>query len=1012
MVIFIAVPAIMYGQSEKKKKYIKALKEQGVSRSQIINFDENGIPRISTPARPIKSEKSFAKSRTSATVSDDLPSELRAWEAIPGVIRNDGKETFRLEVELNQEVSEVRLESQFNNPTILGPEDYPIELKDDGKGEDRVAGDQVYTAGPFRWNTEKKMDTYYGDGENVTSSPKGVDFVPPGPIYIETPTGETEQFLVQPQVGVLRKDIPNVEVQKIAEDVQVSSHFINVESQRRNLQIAMHAPYEVRESGGYGTGEIFRRIYELMPDVFHFLNYVSTNYVETRPGKDIDTYGNFIAGQHLTIRTDYTGIGEGGTGHELYSDTILGTNKLGVANRGLNASTATHELFHQWAAYLNPDLGISTGSHYLRRTSAASLLSGYTWLQHSDSTFTLDCRSEGFGIAKPPPLDLYLMGLIPGDEVPPIYVAKESVYLANYCEPFERIANPVPPDTLTPSEIERVVTIEDIQEVHGVRRPGPENAQRNFRIGYVGSSHDRLLNETEMTFYNILAKHRGSEAEQPNYLQGTNTWTPLQGYFRHGTSWNTEIPQNLEQKEPKPVSDLQLETTSEKIQLSWEGWTENSTTKYIINKGKSTSQMVPVDTVDPNTKTYQAPLDETVFYSIQPINKYGHKSPKKPVVSYFDKTVNLPTNRFRTINSPLEKEKQLDDEVTLYRFNNYYRYGNILQEPEDGYWIMGSPKDTLQFVGEGVEKDRVYIYEGWNLIGGLADTVKIASIIDPEQVLDKTPVYTYDAEQQKYVEASVMAPFRAHWIYGGKDNKDGEFDSKIIVRDITRKSEEEVYRFKQKPGRYDHILFTSKGSEKKIYYSKNELTEDTRYKYLLPPQAPGISLDVRTEGGFRIADGQSVELYISADQYPVYVSVEKNQVSSTGYKLVGVNESKPDVEIPLYEGQTEELTKDYDHIYLKKSTLPERPKKFKLSANYPNPFNPTTTIQYQVPKQADVLIEVYNILGQRAKTLVNENKQPGEYTINFNGSRLASGIYFLRIEAGNFIDTQKMTLIK
>lgn len=1017
MVIFIAVPAIMYGQNEKSEKYIKALEEQGISRSQIISFDKNGIPRIS--ARSIDPQESFAKSKTSAEENDDLPSELRAWEAIPGVVRNDGKETFRLEVELNQEVNEVRLKSPVtttgDKPNFIGAGNYPITLKDDGKGEDRIADDQVYTAGPFQYNTEEEMNKYYGDeyepGEEA-SSPEGLDFLELGKIIIETPEGETEEFAVQPKVGVLRKDIPAIEVQKIAEDVQIASHFINMKTDRRNLQISMHASYEVRDSGGYGTRVIRDRLYELLPDVFHFLNYISTNRVETRPRTN--SY-NLIAGQHSTLRTDYIGTGEGGTGDELYSNTILGINKLDVADRGLNANTATHEFMHQWAAYLNKDLGISKGSHYVKSASTASLLNGYDYIEHSDSTFTLDCE-DTHGVEKPPPLDLYLMGLIPGGEVPPIYVPKDTVHISDYCEPYEwqeeRMDDPPVPDTLTPAHIERVVTIDDIQEVHGVRRPGPRNAQKNFRIGYVGTSHDRLLNETEMTFFNILAKHRGSEEEQPNYFQKKNTWSPLQGYFGYGTNWNTEIPQHLDQKEPKPVTDLKLETKNDKIELSWKGWDANSTEKYIINKGKSTSQMQPVDTVNADTKTYESSLGETVFYSIQPINKYDNKSQRNPVVSYFDKTVNLPTQSFRMISSTLEKEKPIDDNVKLYRFNDYYRYGGLFQEPSDGYWIMGNPKDTLNFVGQGVERDVVYVYEGWNLIGGLADTVKIASIIDPEQVLDKAPVYTYDAEEQKYKEASVMAPFSAYWVYGGPDDKDGDIESETIIRDITRKSEEEAYVYKQKPEEYDHIVFSSKGVEKKLYYSEEKLTEDTRYNYLLPPEAPGTTLDVRTEDGFRIADSHSVALNISADQYPVYVSVEKNQMTSFGYKLVAVEEGKPNVEIPLYEGRTEELAKGYDHVYLKKTETPEEPDSYKVSSNYPNPFNPTTTIKYQVPEQTDVLVEVYNILGQTTKTLVDEQKLPGEYTIQFDGSQLASGIYFLRIKAGTFVDTQKMTLIK
>jgi len=88
------------------------------------------------------------------------------------------------------------------------------------------------------------------------------------------------------------------------------------------------------------------------------------------------------------------------------------------------------------------------------------------------------------------------------------------------------------------------------------------------------------------------------------------------------------------------------------------------------------------------------------------------------------------------------------------------------------------------------------------------------------------------------------------------------------------------------------------------------------------------------------------------------------------------------------------------------------PKKFELSQNYPNPFNPTTTIRFSLPEASTVKLTIYNILGQEIKTLLNEFKESGIHTINFNASELNSGIYIYKLEAGNFVQTRKMTLVK
>ncbi len=85
---------------------------------------------------------------------------------------------------------------------------------------------------------------------------------------------------------------------------------------------------------------------------------------------------------------------------------------------------------------------------------------------------------------------------------------------------------------------------------------------------------------------------------------------------------------------------------------------------------------------------------------------------------------------------------------------------------------------------------------------------------------------------------------------------------------------------------------------------------------------------------------------------------------------------------------------------------------FSLNQNFPNPFNPNTEIKYSIPSRSFVTLKVYNILGNEVKTLVNENKDAGEYSINFNANNLPSGVYFYRISAGNYTSLKKMILLK
>ena len=88
------------------------------------------------------------------------------------------------------------------------------------------------------------------------------------------------------------------------------------------------------------------------------------------------------------------------------------------------------------------------------------------------------------------------------------------------------------------------------------------------------------------------------------------------------------------------------------------------------------------------------------------------------------------------------------------------------------------------------------------------------------------------------------------------------------------------------------------------------------------------------------------------------------------------------------------------------------PTDFVLQQNYPNPFNPTTIISFSIPSSTFTSLKVYDVLGNEVATLVNEEKPAGSYEINFNASSLSSGTYFYKLQAGSFMETKKMILLK
>ena len=88
------------------------------------------------------------------------------------------------------------------------------------------------------------------------------------------------------------------------------------------------------------------------------------------------------------------------------------------------------------------------------------------------------------------------------------------------------------------------------------------------------------------------------------------------------------------------------------------------------------------------------------------------------------------------------------------------------------------------------------------------------------------------------------------------------------------------------------------------------------------------------------------------------------------------------------------------------------PSDYKLSQNYPNPFNPSTKIKYSVPQTSQVQVKIFDVLGNEIETLVNEEKLAGTYEITWYAESLPSGVYFYRLQVGDFVETKKMLLMK
>ena len=142
--------------------------------------------------------------------------------------------------------------------------------------------------------------------------------------------------------------------------------------------------------------------------------------------------------------------------------------------------------------------------------------------------------------------------------------------------------------------------------------------------------------------------------------------------------------------------------------------------------------------------------------------------------------------------------------------------------------------------------------------------------------------------------------------------------------------------------------------------------------------------------------------------------------SSLGQSIAGVQGKAacaPEVPCTLYTGFWNPRIVAMTPVEWEDVDYSQRPTEFDLRQNYPNPFNPTTIIEYALPKASEVKIQIYNILGQKVRNLVDETQKAGYKMIHWDGKddegkEVSSGIYFYRIVAEDFVKCKKMTLLK
>ncbi|MEO0206926.1 MAG: M1 family aminopeptidase, partial [candidate division WOR-3 bacterium] len=321
-----------------------------------------------------------------------------------------------------------------------------------------------------------------------------------------------------------------------------------------------------------------------------------------------------------------------------------------------------------------------------------------------------------------------------------------------------------------------------------------------------------------------------------------------------------------------------------------------------------------------------------------------------------------------------------------------------------GYWIKFGTNQTIGIPGFAPVVDTIDVAEGWNLIGSTLNTIYTGAIQTIPSGIVLSQYFEY-SKSYKIVDSLTLG--KGYWVKVSQPGKlilnSNHTSSKVIAND------DPLQQFNRL------TVKDAMGNSQTLYFSKG-------YKGIkiescdLPPLPPDGIFDVRFKTGKYIEiikenETKEFPILLSSICYPLILEWEIKQ--SDFYSSLIFDDSKFTlsnrgvIEVPAPSNQEKALS-----MILQVYGILEQPKEFSLSQNFPNPFNPSTVINYSLPVDSWVTLKIFNILGQEIKTLIDGYENAGYHSVIFttfdeHENHLPSGLYFYSLSArGNFATSE------
>jgi len=332
-------------------------------------------------------------------------------------------------------------------------------------------------------------------------------------------------------------------------------------------------------------------------------------------------------------------------------------------------------------------------------------------------------------------------------------------------------------------------------------------------------------------------------------------------------------------------------------------------------------------------------------------------------------------------------------EETLYSYNGGYMSQSELTAGK-GYWLLFPNNGNTTVTGSPINELTLFLNSDWNLISGISEAVSVYSILDPDSIVVPSTLFGFT---DAYSESETIVPGEGYWI---RAFQEGEI---TLINDASSKIASQNSNF-------DGEVNILNINGLKLYFGV-EISDRERLSFSLPPKPPAGAFDVRFKDGWRLVkDYGEVEVVPVSETLTIAYDITLN--AGEYHNWVLTSEKGEDY---ILEGTAEITIPSAERFILKRKSV--IPIIFSLRQNYPNPFNPITTLRYDLPEDNLVILTVYDMLGKEITKLVNTYQGAGFKSVQWDatdaiGKSVGAGVYLYQIQAGEFVQTKKMVLLK